>query len=117
MTMSAMRTSGPSTCHDHGRAKSPKQRAKRSRAESRHPLPFGACNPICNRTAIQRFASGFPRSGPSNVKPCDIYMNTLVPMVVEQTNRGERAYDIYSRLLKERIIFLTGPVEDGMSPR
>jgi ATP-dependent Clp protease protease subunit len=39
-------------------------------------------------------------------------MNTLVPMVVEQTNRGERAYDIYSRLLKERIIFLTGPVED-----
>jgi len=42
-------------------------------------------------------------------------MNYLVPMVVEQTNRGERAYDIYSRLLKERIIFLTGPVEDGMS--
>ena len=42
-------------------------------------------------------------------------MNTLVPMVVEQTNRGERAYDIYSRLLKERIIFLNGPVEDGMS--
>lgn len=45
----------------------------------------------------------------------DIYMNTLVPMVVEQTNRGERAYDIFSRLLKERIIFLTGPVHDGMS--
>jgi len=40
------------------------------------------------------------------------YANTLVPMVVEQTNRGERAYDIYSRLLKERIVFLTGPVED-----
>jgi ATP-dependent Clp protease protease subunit len=39
----------------------------------------------------------------------------LVPMVVEQTNRGERSYDIYSRLLKERIIFLTGPVEDGMA--
>ena len=39
----------------------------------------------------------------------------LVPMVVEQTSRGERAYDIFSRLLKERIIFLTGPVEDGMS--
>ena len=39
------------------------------------------------------------------------YMNALVPMVVEQTNRGERAYDIYSRLLKERIIFLTGPVD------
>ncbi len=44
--------------------------------------------------------------------PIDTYMNTLVPMVVEQTNRGERAYDIYSRLLKERIIFLTGPVDD-----
>ena len=39
-------------------------------------------------------------------------MQNLVPMVVEQTNRGERAYDIYSRLLKERIIFLTGPVDD-----
>jgi ATP-dependent Clp protease protease subunit len=47
--------------------------------------------------------------------PADTYMNYLVPMVVEQTNRGERAYDIYSRLLKERIIFITGPVEDGMS--
>ncbi len=42
----------------------------------------------------------------------DTYMNTLVPMVVEQTNRGERAYDIYSRLLKERIVFLTGPIHD-----
>jgi ATP-dependent Clp protease protease subunit len=42
-------------------------------------------------------------------------MNGLVPMVVEQTNRGERAYDIYSRLLKERIIFLVGPVEDHVS--
>src|SRR5688572_23181151 len=39
-------------------------------------------------------------------------MNTLVPMVVEQTNRGERAFDIYSRLLKERVIFVTGPIED-----
>ena len=46
--------------------------------------------------------------------PVETYMN-LVPMVVEQTNRGERAYDIFSRLLKERIIFLTGPVEDGMA--
>lgn len=45
----------------------------------------------------------------------DIYMNTLVPMVVEQTNRGERAFDIYSRLLKERIIFVTGVVEDNMA--
>ncbi|MDF1778019.1 MAG: ATP-dependent Clp protease proteolytic subunit [Rhizobiaceae bacterium] len=40
---------------------------------------------------------------------------SLVPMVVEQTNRGERAYDIFSRLLKERIIFITGPVEDNMA--
>jgi ATP-dependent Clp protease protease subunit len=47
--------------------------------------------------------------------PIDVYMNTLVPMVVEQTNRGERAYDIYSRLLKERIIFLTGQVHDGVA--
>jgi len=44
--------------------------------------------------------------------PADTYMSTLVPMVVEQTNRGERAYDIYSRLLKERIVFVTGPIED-----
>ena len=47
--------------------------------------------------------------------PIDVYMNTLVPMVVEQTNRGERAYDIYSRLLKERIIFLTSQVFDEMA--
>lgn len=46
--------------------------------------------------------------------PVEHYMS-LVPMVVEQTNRGERAYDIFSRLLKERIIFITGPVEDGMA--
>eukprot|EP00439_Symbiodinium_sp_Y106_P089231 s1_g1767.t1 len=46
--------------------------------------------------------------------PLELTMN-LVPMVVEQTNRGERAYDIFSRLLKERIIFVTGPVEDGMA--
>ncbi len=45
----------------------------------------------------------------------DISMNTLVPMVVEQTNRGERAYDIFSRLLKERIVFLTGPINDGVA--
>ena len=45
----------------------------------------------------------------------DIYMNTLVPMVVEQSARGERAYDIFSRLLKERIIFISGPIHDGMS--
>jgi len=47
--------------------------------------------------------------------PIDTQMNFLVPMVVEQTNRGERAYDIYSRLLKERIIFLVGPVNDAMA--
>jgi ATP-dependent Clp protease, protease subunit len=47
--------------------------------------------------------------------PADTYMNYLVPMVVEQTNRGERAYDIYSRLLKERIVFITGPIEDNMA--
>ena len=45
----------------------------------------------------------------------DTYANTLVPMVVEQTNRGERSYDIFSRLLKERIIFLTGTVQDEVS--
>ena len=44
--------------------------------------------------------------------PIDLYNNTLVPMVVEQSNRGERAFDIYSRLLRERIVFLTGPLED-----
>ena len=42
-------------------------------------------------------------------------MSTLIPMVVEQTSRGERAYDIYSRLLKDRIIFVTGPIEDNMA--
>jgi ATP-dependent Clp protease protease subunit len=47
--------------------------------------------------------------------PVDYYMQTLVPMVVEQTNRGERAYDIYSRLLKERVMFITGPIEDHMA--
>ena len=46
------------------------------------------------------------------MNPLEVYMNNLVPMVVEQTNRGERSYDIYSRLLKERIIFLVGPVND-----
>ena len=46
--------------------------------------------------------------------PVETYMN-LVPMVVEQSNRGERAYDIFSRLLKERVIFITGPIEDQMA--
>ena len=47
--------------------------------------------------------------------PVEVYNNALVPMVVEQTARGERAFDIYSRLLKERIIFLTGPIYDQVS--
>src|SRR5260221_618162 len=47
--------------------------------------------------------------------PFEPYMNNLVPMVVEQTNRGERAYDIYSLLLKQRIIFLVGPVNDAVA--
>jgi ATP-dependent Clp protease, protease subunit len=53
--------------------------------------------------------------GTQDRDPVEIYNNSLVPMVVEQSSRGERAYDIYSRLLKERIIFLTGPVYDGVS--
>lgn len=60
-----------------------------------------------------------PRIGLTNYSevpdPLEIYANTLVPMVVEQTSRGERAYDIYSRLLKERIIFLTGGVNDAVA--
>jgi ATP-dependent Clp protease protease subunit len=48
-------------------------------------------------------------------EPYESQMNLLVPMVVEQTNRGERAYDIYSRLLKERIVFIVGPVHDAMA--
>lgn len=47
--------------------------------------------------------------------PVEIYNSTLVPMVVETTNRGERAYDIFSRLLKERIVFITGPIEDTVA--
>ena len=47
--------------------------------------------------------------------PVDYLHNNLIPMVVESTNRGERSWDIYSRLMRERIIFLTGPVEDYMA--
>ena len=47
--------------------------------------------------------------------PMDVYMNTLVPIVIEQTSRGERSFDIYSRLLKERIVFLTGEVHDEVA--
>lgn len=49
------------------------------------------------------------------IDPVDNFQNNLVPMVVEQTSRGERAYDIFSRLLKERIIFVNGPIHGGMS--
>ena len=48
-------------------------------------------------------------------EPVGNLYNNLIPMVVEQTSRGERAYDIYSRLLKERIIFLTGPIDDNVA--
>jgi ATP-dependent Clp protease protease subunit len=51
----------------------------------------------------------------SDRSPVEVYNNNLVPMVVEQTARGERAFDIYSRLLKERIIFLTGPIYDQVA--
>src|SRR4029079_11656552 len=56
-----------------------------------------------------------PAKGFSMRDPLDYTMQTLVPMVVEQTNRGERAVDIYSRLLKERVIFVTGPIEDHIA--
>ena len=49
------------------------------------------------------------------MKDIDKITNNLIPMVVEQSSRGERAYDIYSRLLKERIIFLTGPIDDNIA--
>ena len=48
-------------------------------------------------------------------EPDETYMNTLDPMIVETSNRGERAYDIYSRLLKERIVFLTGGINDEVA--
>ncbi|SVC89860.1 uncharacterized protein METZ01_LOCUS342714, partial [marine metagenome] len=54
----------------------------------------------------------YKKSKAMSKEPKNLEVNQLIPMVVEQTPRGERAYDIYSRLLKERIIFLTGPVED-----
>src|SRR5947209_8054967 len=56
-----------------------------------------------------------PGKGGEMRDPVDTYIQHVVPMVVEQTNRGERAYDIYSRLLKERIVFITGPIEDNMA--
>src|SRR5947199_10386623 len=64
--------------------------------------------PYLSEQSLPRITQGGPMRD-----PVETYMN-LVPMVLEQTNRGERAYDIFSRLLKERIVFLTGPVADGM---
>jgi ATP-dependent Clp protease, protease subunit len=60
-------------------------------------------------------APGRAAKGVEMLDPHDVYMNYVVPTVVEQSTRGERAYDIYSRLLKERIVFVTGPIEDAMS--
>src|SRR5680860_674905 len=82
--------------------------------------PFNPCF-ACIMCIAQRF--GFTvrqititskHKGPLMKDPIETAMN-LVPMVVEQTNRGERAYDIFSRLLKERVIFITGAIEDGLA--
>jgi Clp protease len=67
-----------------------------------------------NRKKFALVAIGMSKGGDMR-DPRDTYQNQLVPMVVEQTNRGERAYDIYSRLLKERIIFITGPINDDIA--
>ena len=81
----------------------------------------GACNIFVASNLTSHFRDSActatepqPKKGLPMRDPVERMMN-LVPMVVEQTNRGERAYDIFSRLLKERIIFITGPVEDGMA--
>src|SRR5690606_17380465 len=73
----------------------------------RYPLPMMARPPSRART---RSIEKAPMRD-----PIDHLTMNLVPMVVEQSSRGERAFDIFSRLLRERIIFLTGPVEDGMA--
>jgi hypothetical protein len=67
-----------------------------------------------NRKIFALMAIGMSKGGDMRDSR-DTYQNQLVPMVVEQTNRGERAYDIYSRLLKERIIFITGPINDDIA--
>ena len=78
----------------------------------------------CHEHGFQTSESGIDIGWKSRVPPAgvlnqsgdlDVHMNNLVPMVVEQTSRGERSYDIFSRLLKERIIFVNGQVHDGMS--
>ena len=78
------------------------------------PLPFERATSYVVESGEARFASPFThRTVMTDLR--DTFLNTLVPMVVEQTNRGERAYDIYSRLLKERIVFVTGPIEDHVA--
>src|SRR3569832_41722 len=67
------------------------------------------------RAAFDSDVPALPKSRRPKMRDHTDVMMNLVPMVVEQTSRGERAYDIFSRMLKERIIFVTGPVEDGMS--
>src|ERR1700761_2909919 len=81
---------------------------RRSPAKPRRPA-------MTRATSNWRRVSGRKEDKVMDRDPYEHYMQNLVPMVVEQTNRGERAYDIFSRLLKERIIFITGGVEDGMS--
>ena len=67
-----------------------------------------------NRKKSALMAIGMSKAGDMR-DPRDTYQDQLVPMVVEQTNRGKRAYDIYSPLLKERIIFITGPINDDIA--
>src|SRR6516165_516550 len=95
-----------------------------SSSTARGRRPFGTSCPISfavfrlttssNRKKFALMAIGMSKGGDMR-DPRDSYQNQLVPMVVEQTNRGERAYDIYSRLLKERIIFITGPINDDIA--
>jgi ATP-dependent Clp protease protease subunit len=72
--------------------------------DTRRPHAYVEAPPLAERNNAMR-----------DRDPVEVYANALVPMVVEQTARGERAFDIYSRLLKERIIFLTGPVYDQVA--
>src|SRR5690606_38639049 len=94
---------------------------KRSRPLKAGRLPgkrrSKGCRPgyLVRGSGRARRLDGSKTDGRKMKDPIDTYMNFLVPMVVEQTNRGERAYDIYSRLLKERIIFLVGPVNDAVA--
>src|SRR5439155_6119244 len=70
------------------------------------------------RFNVPSFSSGRPHREDSTMRdrsPIEIHDNYLIPQVIENTSRGERGFDIYSRLLRERIIFLTGPVEDHMA--